>query len=477
VVTTCFENLTVTCSPRPLVSGWGVVEPIEKCSVEKRLVLTQLSISAGRSVGLLAAAGRSKGPSGGDGVAVLSRTGDETWYSEVEVREAIPLGRFAGFPVKVHWSVIVILWLFTWSLATALPHAVAGYSRPVYWLVGACGAVVLLTCLLAHELAHAVVARRVGVDVGDVTLWLVGGVTTLHGEAKTPKAAFGIAIAGPATSLCLSAAFAGLAIALGAVPVATIAVSVAWWLAGVNLLLGLFNLLPGAPLDGGRLVRAYLWRRHGDSVRAAIGATHAGRVLAIVLITLGLVEFLAGGLVGGVWLAFIGWFILIAAREEEAQITTHQALAGLSVADAMTAQPHTAPGWITVEEFIQRYVLGDRHSAYPVADRNGSIIGLVTLQQLRNVDATQRATTTVREIAVPLSSVPTAAPREPLRVLMERLAAARHVSRALVVDGGAVVGIVTPTDLARLIDVYRLAQPAPWLTANRPDAENYSNAG
>jgi Zn-dependent protease len=133
------------------------------------------------------------------------------------VRDAIPLGRIAGFPVKVHWSVIVILWLFTWSLATTLPGAVAGYSRPVYWLAGACGALVLLASLLAHELAHAVVARRMGVSVGDVTLWLFGGVTTLQGEAKTPKAAFRIAFAGPATSLVLSAVFAGLAIALSTV--------------------------------------------------------------------------------------------------------------------------------------------------------------------------------------------------------------------------------------------------------------------
>jgi Zn-dependent protease len=188
------------------------------------------------------------------------------------VRDAIPLGRIAGFPVKVHWSVIVILWLFTWSLATTLPGAVEGYSRPVYWLAGACGALVLLASLLAHELAHAVVARRMGVSVGYVTLWLFGGVTTLQGEAKTPKAAFRIAFAGPATSLVLSAVFAGLAIALSTVRAVPIAVSVAWWLAAINLLLGLFNLLPGAPLDGGRVVRAYLWHRHGDSVRASVGA-------------------------------------------------------------------------------------------------------------------------------------------------------------------------------------------------------------
>jgi Zn-dependent protease len=392
------------------------------------------------------------------------------------MRDAIPLGRIAGFPVKVHWSVLVILWLFTWSLASTLPGIVKGYSPAVYWLAGACGALVLLTSLLAHELAHAVVARRMGVSVGGMTLWLFGGVTTLQGEAKTPKAAFRIAIAGPATSLALSAAFAGLAVALATVRAVAVAVSVAWWLAAINLLLGVFNLLPGAPLDGGRVLRAYLWRRHGDSVRAGIGAAHAGRVVAFILIALGLAEFVAGGLVGGVWLAFIGWFIFAASREEETRISTQQLFAGVRVADAMTARPHTAPGWITVEDFIQRYVLGDRHSAYPVADRDGSIVGLVTLTQLRNVAPSRRTTSSVGEIALPLQSVPTAAPREPLSTLLARMAPVGPRSRALVVDGGGVVGIVTPSDVARLIDVYRLAQPAPGLTAHRQDADNYSNA-
>ena len=393
------------------------------------------------------------------------------------MRDAIPLGRIGGFPVSVHWSVLVILWLFTWSLASTLPGAVKGYSPAVYWLAGVCGAVVLLASLLAHELAHAVVARRAGVAVGSVTLWLFGGVTTLGGEAKTPKAAFRIAIAGPATSLALAATFAALVAALHAMRGAPIVVGIASWLAMINLVLGLFNLLPGAPLDGGRVLRAYLWRRHGDSVRAGIGAAHAGRVVAFILIALGLAEFVVGGLVGGVWLAFIGWFIFAASREEEHRITTQQLFAGMRVADAMTARPHSAPGWITVDDLIQHYVLGDRHSAYPVAGRDGAIVGLVTLTQLRDVAPSRRATTGVAEIALPLQAVPTAAPQEPLSALLERMSAAGPRSRALVMEHGQVVGIVTPSDLTRLMDVYRLAQPGPPMTADRHHAESYSNAG
>ncbi|MGO9381392.1 MAG: site-2 protease family protein [Mycobacterium sp.] len=382
------------------------------------------------------------------------------------MRDAIPLGRIAGFPVSVHWSVLVILWLFTWSLASTLPGAVKGYSPLSYWVAGACGALVLLASLLAHELAHAVVARRAGVPVGSVTLWLFGGVTTLGGEAKTPKAAFRIAIAGPATSLALAAAFGGLVVALHTVRAAPIVVGVANWLALINLVLGLFNLLPGAPLDGGRVLRAILWRRHGDIARAGIGAAHAGRVVAFILIALGLAEFVAGALVGGVWLAFIGWFIFAASREEENRISTQQMFAGVRVSDAMTARPHTAPGWITVDDFIQRYVLGDRHSAYPVAAQDGSIVGLVTLTQLRDVAPGRRTTTSVGDIALPMHAVPTAAPQEPLTALLERMASAGPRSRALVVDGGDVVGIVTPSDLTRLMDVYRLAQPGQPMTAH-----------
>ena len=310
-----------------------------------------------------------------------------------------------------------------------------------------------------------------GLAVGSVTLWLFGGVTTLGGEAKTPKAAFRIAIAGPATSLALAAIFGGLVAVLHTVRAAPIVIGVASWLAVINLLLGLFNLLPGAPLDGGRVLRAVLWRRHGDSVRASIGAAHAGRVLAFILIALGLAEFVAGGLVGGVWLAFIGWFIFAASREEETRVSTQQLFAGVRVADAMTARPHTAPGWITVDEFIHRYVLGDRHSAYPVTDRNGSIVGLVTLTQLRDVAPGRRTTTSVGDIALPLHAVPTAAPQEPLTALLERMAPVGPRSRALVVEGGLeggqVVGIVTPADVARLVDVYRLAQPGPDLATRR----------
>lgn len=377
----------------------------------------------------------------------------------------IPVARVAGFAVKANWSVLVILWLFTWSLASTLPVTAPGYPTRTYWLAGLCGATALLASLLAHELAHAVVARRAGVKVVDVTLWLLGGVTRLGNEATTPQTAFRIAVAGPATSLVLAAVFGAAAWELQTLGVAHITVGVVWWLAGINALLGVFNLLPGAPLDGGQVLRAWLWRRHGDLSRAALSAARAGRYVAYFLIALGLFEFLAGALVAGVWLAFIGWFILSAAQVDQTQVLTRDALAGVSVAETMTPNPHTAPAWISVQDFIERYLLGDRHSAYPVKDQDGSIVGLVSLTQLRRVPPGQRVATTLGEIAVPLNDVTVATPDEPVTTLLDRLAS-HHANRALVVDTGRLLGIVTAADLSRLIDVRRLAAPGAWSRPN-----------
>ena len=370
--------------------------------------------------------------------------------------DGIPLGTIAGLPVRANWSVLVLLWLFAWSLATTLPQTVPGYHTRDYWVAGVIGAVVLLMSLLAHELTHAMVARRAGMEVPSVTLWMFGGVTRIEGEPKTPRTQFWIAFSGPLTSLLLSAIFAGVAASLQAVAAAPLAVGVAWWLSGVNLLLALFNLLPGAPLDGGRVLQAILWRRYGDKTRASLGAARAGRVLAIGLIALGLVEFLTRSLLSGVWLAFIGWFLLTVAREEEARVLNQQSLAGVRVADVMSTHPRTAPGWISVADFIENYLLGDRHSAYPVEARDGSVSGLITLSQLRRVPPNARASTLVRDAAIPLGQVTTAAPDEPVTAMLQRMQSSAG-GRVLVVEGDQVVGIVAPADVTKVIEARELA--------------------
>lgn len=365
----------------------------------------------------------------------------------------LKLGRVVGFPLAMNWSVLVIAWLLTWSLATgSFPYEAPGHSDGTYWAVGLAAAAVFFGSLLAHELAHALVARRHGVEVKGLTLWLFGGVARLGGDPPTPRADFRIAAAGPATSLALAAGFGLVAGGLELVGVAHIAVVAARWLSGINLMLGLFNLIPGAPLDGGRLLRAFLWHRHGDQVRAAVTAARAGAVVAYGLIGLGLLEFLAGASAGGLWLVFIGWFVLSAARAEEAHVLTRDALGGLRVADVMSPRPIVAPGWITTGEFIERYLLGSRHSAYPVEGFDGGIAGLVTLAQLRRVPPAQRDTTRLVDIAIAIPDVAIAAPRDSLVSLLDRLTPDAG-GRALVFDHNELVGILTPTDVARAAEL------------------------
>ena len=377
------------------------------------------------------------------------------------MNESFRLGRVIGVPIAVNWSVLVILWLLTWGLADgSLPEGAPGHPLATYWLAAFITAQLFFASLLAHELSHAVMARRSGVEVEGITLWLFGGVARLAGEPPTPRADFRIAAAGPVTSLMLAAGFGLVAAFLDAIGAAHIVVAVAGWLAGINLLLGIFNLVPGAPLDGGRILRAFLWQRHGDRTRAAVRAARTGRLVGYGLIVFGLLEFLVGASFGGLWLVFVGWFILGAARGEEADVVARQVLRDVRVAEIMTVSPQVAPGWITVDEFVDRYLLGSRHSAYPAEGFDGGIYGLVTLAQLRAVEPHARSTTRVVDVAIPLSEVPTASPSEPLVSLLERLSPVGG-GRALVFDAGRLVGIVTPTDITRAIEVRSIGATRP----------------
>lgn len=195
-------------------------------------------------------------------------------------------------------------------------------------------------------------------------------------------------------------------------------------------------------------------------MRAGVGAARAGRVLALILIGLGLMSAFAGAPVGGVWLALVAWFIYGASHDEEVQLRTQQAIADVRVCDVMTAYPNVAPSDLTIEDFIQRYLLGDRHSAYPVADRHGEITGLITLAELRRVAPDRRGLTLVRDAAKPMPQVVTAEPADKLTDLLERLRTT-GTSRALIFDSGQLVGILTASDLNRLIDIYQLATKRP----------------
>jgi Zn-dependent protease len=363
---------------------------------------------------------------------------------------SVRLGRIAGVMVGVNWSVLIIFVLIAWGLAAGqFPAAYPGNPRWTYLVAGIAAALVFLLGLLAHEISHAVVAKRNGLSVQEITLWLFGGVAKLQGEVSDPGAELRIAGVGPLVSLVIGLVFLGVAAVLNLAGQAGLLHGVFLWLGGINIAIAVFNVLPAAPLDGGRLLRAALWKWRGDRVRAAIVSARAGRVLGVVLIVIGLWRFALTGVFGALWLALIGWFLIGAAATEERQAQVGPALAGVHVGEVMSPDPDSAPPDMTVAEFIDRYLLGHRHSAFPLT-ADGRPVGLVTLDRVRRVPPERRDTTRLRDIACPPDQLAIASPQEPLDQLLPRLTTCAD-GRALIVADQRLVGILTPTDVSRAV--------------------------
>ena len=349
------------------------------------------------------------------------------------MNDTFRLGRIAGIRVGVNISVVFILALIAGGLALGrFPLLLPGRSTAAYVLAGLVAAGAFLASLLAHEIAHAVVARRNGVEVEGITLWLLGGVAQLRGEPRTPGADFRIAAVGPATSLVLGVVFAFVALVGSVLGLDGLSVAVLAYLAGTNVVLGLFNLVPAAPLDGGRVLRAFLWRRTGDRTRAARTAARAGRWFGYALIGYGALVIFSGGGLGS-------------------------ALQGVRVGDVMSPRPVVADHDLTVDRFLHDVVLTSRFSTYPLVDAEDRLTGLVTLNRLRGVPPERRATTRLQDVACPLEEIPAADPREPLVDLLSRLSGCTD-GRAVVLDDGEVVGLVSPSDISRAIQLADLSR-------------------
>jgi Zn-dependent protease/CBS domain-containing protein len=358
-----------------------------------------------------------------------------------------------GIELRVDWSVTVVFALLTWGLATtSFPALAEGYKPAEYWAAAGVTTLVFMVSLLAHETSHSLVARRRGIRVRDITLWLFGGVATLEGEARTPRADFAIAIAGPAASIAIGIIAGGIGGALALAQASALAIAAVLWLGAINIVLALFNLVPAAPLDGGRVLRAWLWHRSGDHDDAAIKAARAGHTFGWILVGLGVIEFMAGGDIGGLWFILLGWFLTNASRAEEMQVIVIHELRDVRVGDIMTPAPITAPASMSVAEILEHFVLTHRCSAFPLVEGpEERIVGLLTLTHCRAVPAGQRANTAALAVATPIVDVPTATPDELLIPALQR--AAGSGGRILVMSGETLVGIVTPTDVTRALQL------------------------
>ncbi len=368
------------------------------------------------------------------------------------------LGRIGGVAVDASWTVLVIVWLLAWSLAAyTLPEAAPGFGQGVYWTVGFVAALGLVASILAHELSHAVVANHHGVRVEEITLWMFGGLARLSSQARDAGTELRIALAGPAMSVAIgvgSLALAALSAGVGGPELLTASLG---WLGMLNVVLAVFNLLPGAPLDGGRVLAAVLWQRSGDERLARKRAAHAGQLLGQVLIGLGVVQFVLGAGVGGLWLVLIGWFLTTAAHAEETQVDLVSTFEDVRVADVMTKDVRTVDGELTVADFVHHDAITAHVSSFPVVDRRGQLLGLVTLRRLRQLPREAWATTTVGSVAVGLEQLAVARPDELLVDVLPRAGAGD--GRVLVVEGERLVGIVTPTDVTTALERLSLTRP------------------
>ncbi len=259
------------------------------------------------------------------------------------VNESISLGRIVGIKIGMNWSLIAIFGLIAWSLADGrFPYDYPGYSESLYWFGAVGTTIIFFACLLAHEMGHALVARSHGVEVVGITLWLFGGVAKLQGDSKTAASEFKIAIAGPIVSVAVALIFAGVSWLAAAVSAPELVVGISAWLWRINAMLAAFNMLPAFPLDGGRVLRAAIWRFKGRE-KATRFASRVGRGFGYLMISAGLLEFAVRGSFDGIWIGFLGYFLITAATTEERIVTARTRPADEPATEEGTPAPGAEP--------------------------------------------------------------------------------------------------------------------------------------
>jgi Zn-dependent protease/CBS domain-containing protein len=362
----------------------------------------------------------------------------------------VTIGRFGGVEVRLHWSLLAVFALIVWSLTDGVfPSQNPGLSDGTYLAMAIVSALVFLASILLHELGHSWVARREGIEVDSISLWLFGGVAQLKGRFTSAGGEFRVAVSGPLISIGLGIVF--VLLALAGLPSAVD--GVAAWLGYINLILAVFNLLPASPLDGGRVLHAALWRAKGDFAWATRVASEIGQAFGYLFIALGLVMFIFQGSFSGAWLAFIGWYLLQGARAEARYVATEQALGGLRVRDLMVRQPVTVDADSTIGRFMDEVAWSQRFTTYPVLERNRPV-GLLAFASVAAVPRSEWDTRRVRDTMIPLDEIPLLTEDEKAVDALAELSAPT-ANRGLVVDNGHLAGLLSITDLARALEVGR----------------------
>jgi Zn-dependent protease/predicted transcriptional regulator len=394
-------------------------------------------------------------------------------------RGGVRLGRIAGIAVDVDWSLLVIFSLITFGLGTGIiPAWHPDWSPALVWATSLAAAIVFFASVLAHELSHSLVGRANGITVRRITLFMFGGLAHMENEPPSWRAELVMALVGPLTSLALGVGFVALAAAVGGPlelalerpaealrrlgPLATLLL----WLGPVNVMLGLFNLVPGFPLDGGRVLRAAIWGATGNLRRATRLASHVGQGFAWIFVGAGVAMMLGvrvpvfgSGLLGGLWLTFIGWFLNNAAVISYRQLLLRESLEDVTVAGIMQSHLVRVPAQMPVSTLVDELVMASGQRAFPVED-DGHFVGLVVLRDLHGRGRADWECTRVCDVMIPVERLATVSPGEPAVDLLDVLGR-RDVNQVPVVDAGRLVGLVRREDVLRWLTLHARGAVAP----------------
>ncbi|MBI3755983.1 MAG: site-2 protease family protein [Deltaproteobacteria bacterium] len=363
----------------------------------------------------------------------------------------VKLFRILGIQISLDYTWFIVFGLVAWSLAQGyFPITIPGLTTFTYILVGIISAALLFACVLIHELSHSYTSNKLGLDVKEITLFIFGGVAQLTKEPEDPITELKIAVAGPAASVALAATFWLLMHLAAAIPAYPVLSAVFGYLAMINMVLVVFNLIPGFPLDGGRILRAIWWKKTGDLQKATQVASQVGKGFAMLLIGFGFLQIFMGNFIGGLWMIFIGMFLQQAAGSSYKQLLVKKTLETIKVSDAMTRNVVTITEDSTLSTVVEKYFFGYHFVGFPVSS-NGRITGMLTLNNVRLIPKEQWDTTLVRDVMDNISPDAILHPEDNAMNALSRMISL-DIGRLLVMDKGKLVGIITRRDIMKLME-------------------------
>ena len=368
------------------------------------------------------------------------------------MRSTVRLGKLFGIEIGLHYSWFVIALLITMSLGSQFQESHKEWGSNVIWSLSVLTALLFFVALLAHEMSHALVARARGLTTKAITLFALGGVAQIEKEPEDAKTEFLVGIVGPLSSAIIGLVSLGIAWAvgwhIGATPETPLRAMFVW-LGYINLTLAAFNMIPGYPLDGGRILRSILWMTSRDGLRATQRAAAVGKVIALLFIALGIFRYFGGAGFGGLWIAFIGWFLLQAATASASSVALTAGLKGVRVSDVMTADCVTLDGNMNVEEFVENYMLRSGRRCF-VVQQNGEMAGLVTAHEIKTLERPRWPYTTLSDIMRPLDQLHTVTPTTPVMEALETMGR-DDVNQLPVVSGNHLDGIITRANVLQFL--------------------------